>query len=329
MAGELRGRLLSSASRAGESLREIESQARTHYELSLLSAWEARGFLAAEWLAERAGAPALLDYYRVAGSSRDWRHAFERAFGLSLERFYGLVDPYIDEPAPPIPHLADDRDEPVLVLLGDIAPEAAAGVRADFEAVQRLFSDRLGAGGADYNRLRRLRRRVGRSRVPDGVLPGSRSRILLRAPRRAAPLRVRAHRRRGTRRSDPGALLLRRGVARRARRREGDLRLPATALPVGELAGDLRVHLRHHRRGLLRGVRGIPRRPGRAAAARAAAPRRRGRARAGGRPGWLEPGDRGEDDHHRPHPGLERGGLGRARRLAYLYVVEPRTVPPS
>ncbi len=147
---QLYGRLTSSASRAGESLREIESQARTHYLLSLLSAWEARGFLAAEWLAERAGAPALLDYYRVAESSRDWRHAFERAFGLDLERFYGVVDPYINEIAPPIPHLADDRDEPVLVLSGDIAPEAAAAVRADFEAAQRFFSERLGAGGADY-----------------------------------------------------------------------------------------------------------------------------------------------------------------------------------
>ena len=147
---QLRGRLISRASRAGESLREIESQTRTHYVSTLLAAWEARGFLAAERLAERAGAPALLDYYLLVESSEDWRHAFERAFGLSLERFYGIVDPYINEIAPPIPHLDDDRDEPVLVLLGDIAPEAAAAVRADFEAAQRFFSERLGAGGADY-----------------------------------------------------------------------------------------------------------------------------------------------------------------------------------
>ena len=150
MARQLRSVLISSASHTGESLREIESQARTHSVSTELSAWEARGFLAAEWLAEHAGEPALLDYYRVIASSRGWRHAFERAFGLGLERFYEIVEPYINEIAPPIPHLADDRNEPVLVLLGDIAPEAAAAVRADFEGAQRFFSERLGVDGADY-----------------------------------------------------------------------------------------------------------------------------------------------------------------------------------
>ena len=381
MASRLRGRLLSSASHAGESLREIESQTRTHYLSSLLSAWEARGFLAAEWLAERAGAPALLDYYRVAGSSGDWRHAFERpsAQPRALLRDRRSLHQR-DRPAHPAPRRRSGRARPRAPRRRRAGGRRRArGVRGGAAALLRAPGSRR----RGLHRLRRLRRRVGRSRVPEGVLPGPRPGILLhgepglgarddarlredarplsrqvplpqravrdpqgggiprrhpdlaagripavrplrrprrgqhgdpgrdpeqarrrRAPRRTAPRRVRAHLHRGADRTDPDALLLRRGVDRRARRREGDLRLPATALPVGELAGDLRGHLRHHRRGLLRGVRGVPRRPGPVAAAGAAAPRRRHLARAGGRRGWLEPGDRTPHDHHRPPPGL-------------------------
>ena len=145
----VRDRHISVASWAGESLREIESRARTHYEHQLLQAWSSRGFFAAQWLAERAGAPALLDYYRVVDSARNWREAFEQAFGISLELFYQAVEPYLSEIAPPMPHLADDRAEPILVLLGDIPPEEAAAVREDFETAQEFFGGRLGAA-ADY-----------------------------------------------------------------------------------------------------------------------------------------------------------------------------------
>ena len=146
----VRDRQISVASWAGESLREIESQTRTHYEHHLLQAWSSRGFFAAEWLAERAGAPALLDYYRVVDSARNWREAFEQAFGISLERFYQAVEPYLSEIAPPMPHLADDRAEPILVLLGDIPPEEAAAVREQFETAQEFFRERLGSDPADY-----------------------------------------------------------------------------------------------------------------------------------------------------------------------------------
>ena len=49
-----------------------------------------------------------------------------------------------------MPHLADDRAEPILVLLGDIPPEEAAAVREDFETAQEFFRERLGADPADY-----------------------------------------------------------------------------------------------------------------------------------------------------------------------------------
>ena len=146
----VRDRQISVASWAGESLREIESQTRTHYEHHLLQAWSSRGFFAAEWLAERVGAPALLDYYRVVDSARNWREAFEQAFGISLDRFYEAAEPYLSETAPPMPHLADDRAEPILVLLGDIPPEEAAAVREQFETAQEFFRERLGADPADY-----------------------------------------------------------------------------------------------------------------------------------------------------------------------------------
>ena len=142
---ELRDRYISYASWTGESLREIEAPTGT-----IRGGWEARGFFAAEWLAERAGAAALLDYYRALASSRDWRHAFERSFGLDVERFYALAEEHIDRVAPPLPHHADERDEPVLVLLGDIMPAAAAAVRQDFERAQFFFGERLGASEADY-----------------------------------------------------------------------------------------------------------------------------------------------------------------------------------
>ena len=114
------------------------------------SRWASRGFFAAEWLAEQVGAPALLNYYRVVISSPDWREAFEHAFGMSVDAFYEVVEPHIDGIVTPMPHLTDDRDEPILVLLGDISTEEAVSVRADLEAAQQFFGERLGAPAADY-----------------------------------------------------------------------------------------------------------------------------------------------------------------------------------
>ena len=108
------------------------------------------GFLAAEWLALRAGHSALFEYYALLRFVPHWRDAFEMAFGLTVEQFYEAFALYRSESALLLPHLTDDRDEPVLVLLGDIAPEAEATVRAQFEAAQEFFRERLGAPPADY-----------------------------------------------------------------------------------------------------------------------------------------------------------------------------------
>ena len=108
------------------------------------------GFLAAEWLALRAGHSALFEYYGLLRFVPHWRDAFEMAFGLTVEQFYEAFALYRSESALLLPHLTDDRDEPVLVLLGDIAPEAEATVRAQFEAAQEFFRERLGAPPADY-----------------------------------------------------------------------------------------------------------------------------------------------------------------------------------
>ena len=68
--------------------------------------WEARTLssLAGELLAERAGDAALFDYFRQLPSTMSWREAFEAAFGISVERFYGEFESYRAEVAPPWPH---------------------------------------------------------------------------------------------------------------------------------------------------------------------------------------------------------------------------------
>ena len=111
---------------------------------------EAVSFLAAEWLAEWSGKPSLFEYYRLLPLSATWRAAFEGAFGLTPDAFYAAFDRYMSENVPLLPHLIDDRDEPVLVLLGDISPEEAAAVRKDFDAAQEFFNERLGAPAVDY-----------------------------------------------------------------------------------------------------------------------------------------------------------------------------------
>ncbi len=141
-------RIYYAASRTGEPLRAFENVMISSFSGSRV--FVARGFFATEWLAERAGAPALLEYYRLVASSPNWQRSFEEAFGLGVDAFYEAVEPYIDEIAPPLPHLAEDGDGPVLVLLGAISPAEADAVRADFREAQEFFGERLRAGPARY-----------------------------------------------------------------------------------------------------------------------------------------------------------------------------------
>ena len=54
----------------------------------------ALGLLAVDWLVERAGEPALLEYHRSLPSSTGWHSAFESAFGLTVEGFYERFEEY-------------------------------------------------------------------------------------------------------------------------------------------------------------------------------------------------------------------------------------------
>ena len=90
-------------------------------------------------------------YYDRLSSAEDWGEAFEATFGLSPDDFYDSFGAYrYALIASRFPHLADDEDEPLLVLVGGIAAETETAVRAAFESVQTFYTDRLGAGPADY-----------------------------------------------------------------------------------------------------------------------------------------------------------------------------------
>ena len=51
-------------------------------------------FLAADWLAQHAGEPALFEYYRLLPSSDTWQDAFEGAFGITIDDFYDAFAAY-------------------------------------------------------------------------------------------------------------------------------------------------------------------------------------------------------------------------------------------
>ena len=140
------------SSRARQTARLLES----------MSTWEgigtnedfwrgtALGSLAVEWLADRAGDAAIFEYYRLLPDSETWEEAFETAFGIAVDDFSEAFEAYRARVAPPFPHVADGRVAPVLVFVGDVPADTRAAVRAEFDAVQRLFRRQLGAGTADY-----------------------------------------------------------------------------------------------------------------------------------------------------------------------------------
>ncbi len=108
--------------------------------------------VARDWPDRVGDAGAYIRYYELLSSSGGWEEAFETAFGITAQAFYEEFDDYrTASTASRVPHLADEHDEPFLVLLGDIAEEDAATVRADFDAVQALFRERFGGPAADYS----------------------------------------------------------------------------------------------------------------------------------------------------------------------------------
>ena len=96
-------------------------------------------------MAERAGEAALFDYHRRVRTAADWQDAFAGAFGMSIEDFYAAFGAYRTEAFPPLPHLADDRTEAVLVVVDGVPADTATAVREEFENVQSFFRDRFQA----------------------------------------------------------------------------------------------------------------------------------------------------------------------------------------
>jgi hypothetical protein len=136
------------ARRTQATLRSMDT--RAGLEAVRKRAREALVLLAADRLVQRAGERALFEYYRLLPVSGSWQEAFEGAFGIGVEEFYEAFEEYRSELAPPLPHLIDDSDEPVLVLLGEIPPGTTAEIRADFQSLLAFFRDRFGGGPADY-----------------------------------------------------------------------------------------------------------------------------------------------------------------------------------
>lgn len=141
---EFRRRIASAAASHVASLRDpaTADPGRLNYHL---------GFLAAEWLLNRAGEASLLEYYRLLPSADAWEEAFEAAFGLSLDEFYRLFEEYRADVAPPLPHLTDDGVRPVAAFLGDVSAETRLAIRSEIESVHRFLIDRFGANPSEYS----------------------------------------------------------------------------------------------------------------------------------------------------------------------------------
>ncbi len=145
----------------------------THSFYALENAGYQLGALATDWLVRRAAAfpdgdlhftplpsdglelreedDAHLEYYELLQSSVNWREAFKAAFGIGVDEFYEAFDEYRAAfGASRLPHLADDRDEPILVFEGEIPVATRDRIRAHFDELQEFFRDRLGGGPADY-----------------------------------------------------------------------------------------------------------------------------------------------------------------------------------
>lgn len=65
------------------------------------AAFDSLSFLALWWLTERAGDPAIFDYYRRLPESETWEEAFEAAFGITVDDFYEEFEAYRSRVAPP------------------------------------------------------------------------------------------------------------------------------------------------------------------------------------------------------------------------------------
>ena len=110
----------------------------------------ALGFFAVEWLADRAGDPAVFDYLRLMRTSVDWRETFETAFGMSVDKFYAAFAAVRTEAFPPLPHLTDEAVGPVTVFLGDVPLETRDAMSTESDAIYEMLTGRFGADPFEY-----------------------------------------------------------------------------------------------------------------------------------------------------------------------------------
>ena len=127
---------------------------------------EAVSFLAAEQLLKRAGDQALFEYYRRLIDLPRWQDAFETAFGIAVNEFHEAFEvnraefvPTTPSPSmaddstafvPSFPHMADDRIEPVLVFVGDVAAHTRQAASDELASIQAFFGEQSGTRTADY-----------------------------------------------------------------------------------------------------------------------------------------------------------------------------------
>ncbi len=110
----------------------------------------ALAFLAVEWLAARAGDPAIIEYFHLLRSSETWQKAFAAAFGITVEDFYTEFEAYRQELAPLLPHLTDDRSQPVIEWVGEVPADAREEISTDFESVRAFVSQRFEAEPREF-----------------------------------------------------------------------------------------------------------------------------------------------------------------------------------
>ena len=103
------------------------------------------------WSNELPDHATYVDYYAALSSADDWKEAFEATFRLLPDDFYESFESYRSSLAVSrFPHLGDDEENPLLVLVGDIPAETAAAGRSRFATMLELYATRLAAGTADY-----------------------------------------------------------------------------------------------------------------------------------------------------------------------------------
>ena len=110
----------------------------------------ALGFFAMEWLAERAGNPAVFEYLRLMRTSPDWRETFETAFGISVAEFYAAFATVRAEAFPPLPHLTGKAIGPVTVFLGDVPLGTRSAMKTESDGTYTMLTERFGADPFEY-----------------------------------------------------------------------------------------------------------------------------------------------------------------------------------